>query len=96
MTRNRRRGDFEIPTVWRLYNGDSLSNQESIEMSKNMNSDSTHRRFLRNGSIAGAAMLGFPTLIPRHVLATQTTPGANEPIVVGIIGMRVRARWRHR
>ena len=59
-------------------------------MSKNMNSETTRRRFLRNGSIAGAAMLGFPTLIPRHVLATETTPGANEQIVVGIIGMGVR------
>ena len=48
------------------------------------------RRLLGSGVIAGAATFGFPWLIPRRVLGTDTAPGANEQIVVGIIGMGVR------
>lgn len=48
------------------------------------------RRFLQRGAAAAASALALPTFIPRHVSATRTAPGANERIVVGIIGMGVR------
>jgi predicted dehydrogenase len=61
-------------------------------MNKTMPSGVTRRRLLGGGVVAGAAAFGFPTLIPRRVLGTETTPGANGQIVVGIIGMGVRGR----
>ena len=60
-------------------------------MNKKIDSGVTRRRLLGSGLSVGAA-LGLPTLIPRHVLGTETTPGANGQIVVGIIGMGVRGK----
>jgi predicted dehydrogenase len=45
------------------------------------------REFLRAGS---AAALSLPLFVPRHVLGLAGQPGANEQIVVGIVGMGVR------
>ncbi len=50
------------------------------------------RDFLKSTSIA-ASTLAFPTLIPRHVLAADGQPGANDRLRVGFIGIGGRARW---
>ena len=48
----------------------------------------TRRRFLQSSAAAGAAAgLTFPYIIPNHVLAQQGRPGANDRIVVGMIGV---------
>ena len=48
------------------------------------------RRFLRYGTLATTATLALPTIVPRRVLGFDGTPGANEEIVLGIIGMGER------
>ncbi len=53
-------------------------------------SNMTRRGFLKNSTLAAATAMAFPTIIPRHVLGSATAPGANEQIVVGIVGMGVR------
>ena len=51
------------------------------------------REFLRQTSIT-AAVLGFPALLPRHVLgASRQKLGPNDRIQVGFIGLGGRARW---
>ncbi len=50
----------------------------------------TRRAFVRNGAVASAALLGCPLPNSSHVLASEKAPGANEQIVLGIIGMGVR------
>ncbi len=49
----------------------------------------TRREFLaRAAATTGAgAALGFPTIIPRHVLAAPGQPGANDRLVIGYIGV---------
>ncbi len=50
----------------------------------------SRRRFLKHSAIATSSAVALPTVIPRHVLAAPGQPGANEQIVVGIVGMGVR------
>jgi len=47
----------------------------------------TRRRFLRTG-----VALSLPAFVRAHVLATQTTPGANDRLRIGLIGTGFRAR----
>ncbi len=49
----------------------------------------TRRKFLRAGSAAGL-FAAAPLFVPRHVLGLAGTAGANERIVLGIVGMGVR------
>ena len=54
-------------------------------------SHKTDRRdFLRRGLSTAAAAIAAPYIIPRHVLGMGSTPGANEQIVVAIVGMGMR------
>jgi predicted dehydrogenase len=53
------------------------------------NSNFSRRRFLK-GTLAATSAFALPTIIPRHVLGSATSPGANDQIVVGIIGMGMR------
>ena len=46
------------------------------------------RRFLQ----ATAASVAAPLIIPRHVLGQDGSPGANERVKVGIIGLGLRIR----
>lgn len=48
------------------------------------------RRQILQSSLAGAAAIAVPTIVPRHVLSSPTSPGANGQINIGIIGMGVR------
>ncbi len=59
-------------------------------MNSKTNSNISRRRFLRGSALAASSALAFPTIIPRHVLGSATAPGANDQIVVGIIGMGMR------
>ena len=47
------------------------------------------RRFLNT---AAAASVAVPLIIPRHVLAQDANPGANDRIKIGIIGLGLRIR----
>ena len=47
------------------------------------------RRFLNT---AAAASVTVPFVIPRHVLASEGNPGANDRIKIGIIGLGLRIR----
>ncbi|MHC4400853.1 MAG: Gfo/Idh/MocA family protein [Planctomycetota bacterium] len=58
-------------------------------MRSKTNSNFSRRRFLRGAALTASAF-AFPTIIPRHVLSSATAPGANDQIVVGIIGMGMR------
>lgn len=49
---------------------------------------SNRRRFLQ----AAAASVAVPFIIPRHVLAQNGQPGANERIKIGIVGLGLRIR----
>ena len=49
----------------------------------------TRRVFLRNGSAATLAA-ATPSIVARHVLSSPDAPGANEQIVLGIVGMGQR------
>src|SRR5579862_9908643 len=46
-------------------------------------SEISRRRFLSRAALATA----FPAIIPRHVLAAPGSPGANDRINVGVIGI---------
>jgi predicted dehydrogenase len=59
-------------------------------MKSKTNSNISRRRFLRGTALTAASAFAFPTIIPRHVLGSATAPGANDQIVVGIIGMGMR------
>ena len=48
------------------------------------------RRFLKQCALTAASSLAAPTIVPRRVLGSAGQGGANERIVVGIIGMGVR------
>ncbi len=50
------------------------------------------RREFLTRSAAATAAISFPTIIPRHVLAADGVPGANDRIQLGIIGLGGRAR----
>ena len=52
------------------------------------NSFTTRRNFLK----AAAASVALPCLIPRSVLAQDGNPGANEKVVVGVVGAGYRIR----
>ncbi len=56
------------------------------------------RRLTRRGFLAhlgaGAAAIGFPTIIPRHVLAQPGRPGANDRIAIGVIGIGIRGKFQ--
>jgi predicted dehydrogenase len=55
--------------------------------------DKTHRRtFLRRGVCAAAMAVAAPQFVPGRVLGLAGAPGANEQIVVGIVGMGTRGR----
>lgn len=49
------------------------------------------RREFLSRSAATAAAISFPTIIPRHVLAADGVPGANDRIQLGFIGVGGRA-----
>lgn len=53
-------------------------------------SGSTRRDFLKTAAVATTA-LGAPTFIPAHVLGRAGEPGANEQVVIGVIGTGGRA-----
>ncbi len=50
------------------------------------------RQFLKRSMIASTAAMGLPAFVPRHVLGFAGSPGANEQIVVGVIGVGVRGK----
>ncbi len=50
------------------------------------------RREFLTRSVAATAAISFPTIIPRHVLAADGVPGANDRIQLGIIGLGGRAK----
>jgi predicted dehydrogenase len=50
----------------------------------------TRRSFLRRSTAVAATAIAVPALIPCHVLGSAQAPGANDQIVLGIIGMGVR------
>ena len=53
----------------------------------------TRRKFLHAGTAAGL-FAAAPLFVPRHVLGLVGTAGANERIVLGIVGMGVRGdQW---
>jgi predicted dehydrogenase len=52
----------------------------------------TRFRANRRGFLKSAAALSVPTFIPRHVLAGDGKPGANDRIAVGAIGVGNRAK----
>lgn len=54
-------------------------------------SDPTRRAFLKRGVLAAAATAA-PCFVPRHVLGLAGSPGANEQIVVGVVGVGVRGK----
>ncbi len=53
-------------------------------------SEMTRRRFVRRGALTASTVLALPTFVPRHVLGSANAPGANEQIVLGIVGMGQR------
>jgi predicted dehydrogenase len=54
------------------------------------NTGTNRREFLKTAAAAGAA-IGAPTFIPARVLGRQGAPGANEEIIIGVIGVGNRA-----
>jgi predicted dehydrogenase len=50
------------------------------------------RRAFLYQTAAVTTTLAFPTIIPRHVLASETAPGANDRLQIGIIGVGGRAQ----
>jgi predicted dehydrogenase len=54
------------------------------------NSESTRRDFLKTAA-AATTTLGAPTFIPARVLGRDGGPGANEEIIIGVIGTGGRA-----
>ena len=55
-----------------------------------MTEKQNRRSFIRNGAIAISSAVSLPFFVPRHVLGMADECGANEQIVVGIIGMGIR------
>ena len=55
-------------------------------MNKPLSTRTSRRRFLKTAATITAA----PLFIPRHVLGSASAPGANDQIVVGIVGMGER------
>jgi hypothetical protein len=53
-------------------------------------SQTTRRRFLRSSALTALSTLTLPAFVPRRVLGSANAPGANEQIVLGIIGMGQR------
>ncbi len=51
------------------------------------------RAFLKRSVSAAAAAIARAQVIPGRVLGLAGAEGANEQIVVGIVGMGTRARW---
>src|ERR1035438_6807630 len=51
----------------------------------------SRRQFLSRTSLAAAAGVAFPAIIPSHVLGAPGRPGANDRIQVGVIGVGFRA-----
>ena len=56
----------------------------------NRSSRITRRGFLHHSAAGVVSALTLPVFIPRHVLGSTTAPGANEQIVLGIVGMGQR------
>ena len=52
----------------------------------------SRRRFLVRSSLVAAAATALPQLIPGRALAAEQRPGANERVIVGVIGVGGRAR----
>jgi len=50
----------------------------------------TRRGFLKRAALGAAGAIAVPTIVPRRALGFAGEEGANEQIVVGIIGMGVR------
>ena len=50
---------------------------------------SNRRRFLKT---VAAASMSVPVIIPRHVLAQVGSPGANDRVRIGIVGLGLRSR----
>lgn len=59
-------------------------------MNGKTNRSISRRRFLHGAALTAASAIAIPTIIPRHVLGSTSAPGANDQIVVGIIGMGMR------
>ena len=55
-------------------------------------SGTSRRKFLKQTLFVSAAAVTTPYFVPRHVLGFAGTPGANEQIVVGVIGVGVRGK----
>ena len=55
-------------------------------------SGTNRRKFLKQTLFVSAAAVTTPYFVPRHVLGFAGTPGANEQIVVGVIGVGVRGK----
>jgi len=49
----------------------------------------SRRRFLRTIAIGGAAL---PSFVPGHVLAAPGGPGANDRVLIGVIGVGIRGK----
>ena len=62
--------------------------KHSASTSKNVGTAIRRRQFLA----AGGAAIGLPYLIPSNVLARDGKPGANDKVVVGLIGLGGRCR----
>ncbi|QDV64008.1 Inositol 2-dehydrogenase [Crateriforma conspicua] len=59
-------------------------------MNAKCNPGPSRRSFIKRAAMTASAALAVPTIIPRHVLASDSSPGANDRINVGIIGMGMR------
>ncbi len=55
-------------------------------------SRTSRRKFLKQTLFVSAAAVTTPYFVPRHVLGFAGTPGANEQVVVGVIGVGVRGK----
>jgi predicted dehydrogenase len=69
---------------------DPLPTAFSTEITMAFSYSVTRRGFLKRGTLAAAAVA--PYFIPRQVLGFAGTPGANEQIVVGVVGIGVRGK----
>ncbi len=58
---------------------------------RGVSSRPSRRRFLKTAASGAVAAIAAPMIIPRHVLAAPGTPGANDRITVGAIGVGGRA-----
>jgi predicted dehydrogenase len=53
-------------------------------------SNESRRIFLKKSALTASSALALPAFVPRHVLGFAGVPGANEQIVLGIVGMGQR------